>query len=114
MELHTSESVTCDRLLAGPREWIRATTANVKSGVSVKRGTLVKYADGAVTPVELATDEVFGIMVEDVDATSAAAPGQVYLSGDFNAAAVIVPESTKASDFYAAARKVGILLLNAQ
>lgn len=114
MELHTSESIAYDQLLAGPREWIRSTAATVKSGASVKRGALVKYADGVVSPVELATDEVFGIMVEDVDATSAAAPGQVYISGDFNAAAVIVADTLKASDFYAAARKVGILLLNAQ
>ncbi len=114
MELHTVENTVSDKLVAGPRDWIRSTGVTVKSGVTVKRGTLVKYADGVVSPVELATDAVFGIMMEDVDATTAAAPGQVYLSGDFNAAAVIVPSETKVADFFAAARNVGILLLNAQ
>jgi len=68
-------------------------TGTVASGIGIlKRGTIVNVvpATGVITLPVLATD-CNGILVDDVDATSATVPAGVYLSGKFKADAITWP-----------------------
>lgn len=111
-DLKTTEKVEYDRLFAGPNrgENINTFPVTVKSGADLKRGQLVTFADGKVSAPALKTDSIFGILVDDVNATSSDAPGIVYLNGDFNKEAVIASSSLKVDDFILACRNVGIRL----
>lgn len=76
----------------------------------VKRGTLVSVAGAAVKKAE----EVYAVLAEDVDTTTAAKDAAVYLTGEFNENALIVgtPDegSLEAKDCKAEARKSGIFI----
>jgi hypothetical protein len=74
------------------------------SGKELKRGTLVDASGAAVT----STSEPYGIIAADVAKEDTEAC--VYLTGEFNASAVILGASTTADQVKAAARKVGIFL----
>jgi hypothetical protein len=61
---------------------------------------------------KIATDgsaEIYGILAEDVDATAGAKTCAVYLSGEFNAAALSLAHGTTVADIEDDARKLGIL-----
>lgn len=112
MELSRSESVSFDTLLAGPREHLKTMAVTVASGQNLKRGAIVTYASGKVSAVTKATDTVFGILMEDVDAEGADTDGMVYLNGEFNQDALSMgtPSAQETvADFMVAARNVGII-----
>ncbi|WP_250112548.1 hypothetical protein [Escherichia coli] len=58
--------------------------------------------------------EPYCIAQHSIDATDSAQVGTAWLTGMFNAHAVILPESAKIADVYLACRKVGIFLNTAQ
>lgn len=105
VETHTLER---DNLFAAsqitPVESDALTVA--KSG-ELKRGTLLD-ASGAI--VAAADAEVYAVLAEDVDTTDAAKEAPVYLTGDFNEAALIVGGSIAVADVKVSARKVGIFI----
>ena len=110
-DLNTFETTEYDKLISGlNREDLRTFPVTVKSGAKLERGALVTFADGKVSAVSAATDTVFGIITETVDATDADALGVVYTNGDFNKSAVIVASGLDIDDFILAARNVGIFL----
>ena len=108
-------SIEYDKLLAGPRDWIKYTHADVAQGENVlKRGCLVTYdaVGKTVKACKAKADPVFGILAEDVDATSAKVNARIYLSGAFNEEALSMgtPSDTgTVADYYLSARNVGII-----
>lgn len=125
-DLRTSESTGYDELFAGlNRDEIKTFPVTVASGQNLKRGALVKMVNGKVTAVDsdsVTTGEgddavttttysdVFGIMTDDVDASSADADGVVYVNGDFNKAAIILDDGLTVDSYVKQAREVGIFL----
>lgn len=72
------------------------------------RGTIVTAAG---TIVESKTDVPVGILCEDVQQSGeATTPSLMYISGSFNADAVVVGSSVTASDFTVALQNLGIFL----
>ncbi len=69
-----------------------------KSGL-LKRGSVLTAAGALVTKTDTATDDVYAILAEDIDTTSAAGEAAVYLTFGTGATAALMKES---------ARKVGI------
>ncbi|MEL8360215.1 hypothetical protein J4V87_24710, partial [Escherichia coli] len=71
-----------------------------------------------VAPINLSGEgeakEPYCIAQHNIDATDSAQVGTAWLTGMFNAHAVILPESAKIADVYLACRKVGIFLNTAQ
>ena len=93
----------------------------VASGQNLERGALVKMVGGKVTAVDSTTtgeapnevttfSEVFGIMTDAVDASDGDADGVVYVTGDFNKAAIVLGEGLTADNFVKQCREVGIFL----
>lgn len=113
-ELHTQEGMDYDKLLAVPnRAPINSLKVTVATGENLKRGTIVTLdtATGKVKAVTVKTQEVYGILAEDCDATSADVESVIYTNGDFNAEALIlgtVTDSSTVADYAASARKVDI------
>lgn len=112
-DLIKTESTEYDNLFAGlNRDEIKTMPVVVASGQNLKRGALVTFVNGKVSAVSAAdgASDVFGILTDDVNAANADADGVVYVTGDFNKAAVIVPSGVDIEDFVKAARNVGIFL----
>ena len=95
---------------------IRITTAVKTAGAELTRGMVVCLADGklkqpAVTgssdPYTVTTDGMYGIVADDADANDEAV---VYLTGEFFADALVLPEHAKAADVEIALRNIGIFL----
>jgi len=87
-------------------------TGTVASGIGIlKRGTIVKCdpATGAITLPAAAAD-CNGVLVDDVDATSATVPAGVYLSGKMKADAIIWPAALGHAVVSDALRDFGILI----
>ena len=108
-------SIEYDKLLAGPRAWISYTHQTIASGENkLKRGCLVTFDSSSknLKACKAKADVVFGVLAEDVDATSAAVTAKVYLSGVFNEKALSMGTPSDAgtvADFYLSARAVGII-----
>lgn len=107
-ETHVFEA---DNLFASNVFPVVADKITIASGQgALKRGALVTAAGALVT----AAADVFGVLAEDVDATSAAVDAAVYLTGEFNEGALIVgtPSSGTLSvaDCKVTARKIGIFI----
>ena len=73
---------------------------------TLKRGTLVTAAGAAVATAA----DVYAVLAEDVDATSKAKEAAVYLTGEFNAAALATDGVLAVANCKAAARKIGIFI----
>ncbi|WP_277039593.1 head decoration protein [Turicimonas muris] len=78
-----------------------------KSGL-LKRGSVLTAAGALVTKTDTATDDVYAILAEDIDTTSAAGEAAVYLTGEFNASALTFGTGATAALMKESARKVGI------
>ena len=119
-DLRAVETTEYDKLFAGlNRDEIK--TVVVASGQNLERGALVKMVGGKVTAVDSTTtgeapnevttfSEVFGIMTDAVDASDGDADGVVYVTGDFNKAAIVLGEGLTADNFVKQCREVGIFL----
>lgn len=91
-----------DQLIAGGAT-IRTRNVTFASGSAYLRGTLVSLAAGsgedpdaetyaAWAGGDIAEGSLLGIVLDDVDATEADAPGTIYIAADINANRVIVAE----------------------
>lgn len=107
MSMQETFEMTRDNLFSASQIMpVVADKLSIAKAGEVKRGTLLK-ADGSI--VSAAGDEVYAVLAETVDTTAAAKEAAVYLTGEFNANAIIVSTVTVA-DVKAAARKVGIFI----
>jgi len=110
-DLRNVESTDYDNLFAGlNRDEIKTFPVTVASGQNLKRGALVTFANGKVSAVDAQSTDVFGIMTDDVDASNADTEGVVYVTGDFNAAAIVLASGLDVADFVKMARNVGLFL----
>lgn len=113
-ELHTQESCSYDNLISVPnRAPINSIKVTLASGNKCTRGTIMTLdtSTGKVKGVTKKTDEVYGILAEDCDASTADVDTVIYTNGDFNVAALqvgTVTDSSTPADYAASARKVDI------
>jgi len=76
----------------------------------------IEVDEGSKEVVEIDKDGVdgsqipFGILADDVDASSDDEPGVVYLTGEFNEGSVVVPSGDDIENYRDALRKIGIYL----
>lgn len=93
---------------------VKFVLADVGTDFAVGDGFNITIAAGTGYAVKLdkaATDgsaAVHSILAEDVDATSAATPGPVFLTGEFNSSALILASGTTVADIKTAARALSI------
>lgn len=105
-----------DNLFAHQHFPIKQASMTVAKGQTLKRGSLLSATGQLVTSTTTGSgetavttvDDVYAVLSEDVDTTSAAKVAPVYLTGEFNERALIVADSAKIADFKASARKVCI------
>lgn len=108
-----------DNLIAGNTIPIHTASATIAaaSGKLVRGAVLTTGADGKLKPISAesagATELPFGILCDDVDATSEVV-AEVYVSGQFNASALVTKDDYKmtAADVKAL-RDGGIYIENA-
>lgn len=108
-----------DNLIAG---YMHQTTEQIylKSGLFYKIGSvLAKTPTGECTLVDSSnadTNEVYGILAHDVDATNSAPPsrvfGVIYLSGEFNKRALVFGGNDTLEQHIDAARKLGLYFVD--
>lgn len=90
----SSETFTPDLLIAGDHP-IRTVEVTVVSGQNLVRGALLgKITTGGKVNLSLSaasdgSQVPFGILMENVDATSGDKKGMAYIAGDFNANAMV-------------------------
>lgn len=103
-------STAPDYLIAGPAE---ITTAVKTTAAALKRGApVVLDADGKLAAITVAdgtvtTTGLYGIMAEDAKSGE---EGIVYLSGEFFADALVLPDGATAAGVEVALRNLGIFL----
>lgn len=114
-QLHAQEACDYDKLLAVPNlAPIVSIKVTLASGEAArKRGTILTMdaSTGKVKAVTAKTQEVYGILAEDCDASDADVETVAYANGDFNTEALIVgsvSDSSTAADYAVSARKVAI------
>lgn len=119
MELSSKQVYEIDNLFVGSRDYIRSLPVTVASGENVlKRGCLMTYdaATKKVKACKLKADVVFGVLAQDVDATSEDVEAVVYLNGDFDKAKLSMGtpgDGGTVDDFFLSALNVGILFREA-
>lgn len=101
-----SDPVVYDNLLASTNIPVLTDALTIATGQQLKRGSLV---DETGTLCK-AGSEVYAVLCQDTDTSSGAAAAPVYLTGEFNVAALKVASDTTASALKASARKVSIFL----
>lgn len=106
MALKETHELTRDNLFAASQVMpVVADALSIPSG-AFTRGTLVTAAGAAVT----SAGDVYAVLAEDVDASAGAKVAAVYLTGEFNAAALVADGDLPVADCKAAARKIGIFI----
>ncbi|SFP10883.1 head decoration protein [Salibacterium halotolerans] len=104
-----------DNLFAGLVADVVTDSVTVKSGENLVRGTVVGLdTNNEAVAVDSAntdgSEEPFGVLAGDVDATNEALPGAVYLTGEFNEEKLTFGGSDAAADHYISLRDKGIFL----
>lgn len=100
-----------DRLISGPREWLRTMVQPLTaSSGDLKRGCIMTYDVDTkkLKPVTSKNDVVFGILVEDTPNNDAEADVVVYVAGAFNINELstgTVTDSSNVSDYFLSARQ---------
>lgn len=120
MSMQESYTLERDNLFAATQMMpVVADEIEIPSGTGqLKRGSLLtaegKLVKKTVEPEPASTtfDAVYAVLAQDVDATSAAVKAAVFLTGEFNEAAMIVDTANSATvaDFKVSARNVGIFI----
>ena len=115
MGASTLESSSQDKLIAGVMHRVTESVYPVLSGQGVlARGTVVGLVTASSKLKKIASaagdgsEAVYGIIAETVDATSADASAVVYLSGQFNQAALVFGTGSTIANTKADARTKGI------
>lgn len=95
-----------DNLFATSTQHVVSDVLLIAQAGKLKRGTLLDETGAVVT-----TDsDVYAVLAEDVDTTSAAKEAAVYLTGEFNEKALFVAEGATVAAFKKSARKVCIFI----
>lgn len=100
-----SDPVVYDNLLASTNIPVLTDALTIAAGQQLKRGSLVD-ASGTLCGE---ASEVYAVLCNDTDTTAGAAQAPVYLTGEFNVAALKVADG-EAAALKASARKVGIYM----
>ncbi|MFS0766045.1 head decoration protein [Peribacillus phoenicis] len=117
---NTLGSFEYDNLFAGGVQPVVTDSIIVKSGQSYVRGSvLAKGADGIAVLVDSASatasiKKPFGILTDDVDATTENVPTTVYLTGEFNQEALVFGGTDTFNTHKGALRDIGIILKKTQ
>ena len=106
------KTFTCSgkHLIAGTAKIVTATketAVDLKCGAPVVLDASGKLAAITATEGKVTTDGLYGIMAEDAVGGEA---GIVYLSGEFFADALVLPDGASVSDVEVALRNIGIFL----
>lgn len=103
-----------EHLIAGTAEivtTVKTAAAALKRGAPVVLDSTGKLAaisvSGSSDPYTVTTTGLYGIMAEDAEAEE---DGIVYLSGEFFADALVLPEHATAADVEVPLRNIGIYL----
>lgn len=113
---NTLGTVDRDNLFAGGVMPVVTETITLKSGVSYVRGAVIGIvtATGKATIVDSTASDgsqtAYGILADDVDATTEDKPAVVYLTGEFNEDALIFGGTDTAETHKLALRGMGIFL----
>ena len=111
----TEGTYSPDNLIAGDFP-LRSQGGTLLAGQSYVRGSVLGKVDASkkLTLCDPAADDgsenPVGILIADVDATSADAAGMMYISGDFNENALTIGGSGTADDIRDALRDLNIYL----
>lgn len=113
MSFQTKEIYQPDQLVAFNGFPTVGGVLKVAKGVVAKRGALLTAEGKVCTKASGKVDDVYAVLVDDVDATSNPIEVPVYLTGAFSKKAVsfTAAESVTVEDFAVSARKVGIFLV---
>lgn len=106
MAMKETQTMTADNLFASQMMPVVADSMTIAQAGVLKRGTLLDEA-GAVAGADA---QPVAVLAEDVDTTSAAKDAPVYLTGEFNADALIVASGATAIGLKAKARMAGIFI----
>lgn len=115
MSMQETNTMTRDNLFAAVQIMpVVPDKMTVAQSGAMKRGTLLD-ASGAIVTSTTSGDtttyaDVYAVLAEDVDTTSAAAVAAVYLTGEFSEDALIIDTDEDIDDYKASARKVGIFV----
>lgn len=107
-----------DNLLAGDKQRIVMDFLTIESGQVLKRGSvlgLITSTGKAKLLKKSSTDgsqNFYAVLSENVNAESSDVLAPVYLTGEFNAGALIFGEETTANDIKASARMAGVFFKN--
>lgn len=104
-------TTTADNLIAG--EFPRVSELATITGGNYTRGTVLKESEGALT-ICGASDTPAAILAENVDATSEDKQAVIYLTGEFNAAALTVASGTTIAGLKAKLREKSIFIKSNQ
>src|SRR5690625_1473540 len=112
-ELITTRSTDADNLFAGAIMPVITDSVTLKAGSAYLRGMVVALgADGKAVQVdstaEDGTDVPYGVVTDDIDATDGDVPAVLYLTGEFNARALIFKGSDTVDEFKSQLRSIGI------
>ncbi|MGE6379556.1 head decoration protein [Peribacillus muralis] len=116
----TIGSFEYDNLFAGGVQPVVTDSIIVKAGQSYVRGSvLAKGTDGIAVLVDSASatssiKKPFGILTDNVDATTGNATTTVYLTGEFNQAALVFGGADTFNTHKNALRDIGIILKKTQ
>ncbi|MCM3567858.1 head decoration protein [Neobacillus mesonae] len=111
--LGTSEQ---DNLFVGGVMPVVTETINLKSGASYVRGTVIGIvtATGEGTTVNSTASDgsqtAYGVLADDVDATSETKPAAIYLTGEFNESALVFGGTDTADTHKASLRGLSIFV----
>src|SRR5690554_5113407 len=104
-----------DNLFAGKTQPVVTDSIILAAGQSYVKGTVLGLADnGQAKAVDSkqtdGTQTPYAVLAEDVDAREEAKPGIVYLTGEFNEAALVFGGEDTADTHKVALRKIGIFV----
>ncbi|WP_233863489.1 head decoration protein [Paraburkholderia adhaesiva] len=87
----SSECYLPDQLIAGDFKLVTEGQAQFAAGLTLKRGTvLAMQTDGTYNMANSGDGSPNAILADDIDSTAGPVTGGVYLSGEFNARALIL------------------------
>ncbi|WP_233872487.1 head decoration protein [Paraburkholderia adhaesiva] len=89
-----SETYIPDQLIAGDFKLVTEGQAQFPAGLQLKRGTvLAQQTDGTYAVATSGNGSPNAILADNVDSTAGPVTGGVYLTGEFNARALILDPS---------------------
>ncbi|TCZ73049.1 head decoration protein [Paenibacillus albiflavus] len=116
MNKYSEQSVGYDKLFAGGVADVVTDVLTLKAGASYVRGMVL----GVITTSDLAvpvdssksdgSEAAYAILADDINATTGNVVAPVYLTGEFNQAALIFGGTDTAAKHKKELRKIGIFL----